>query len=466
MELPLADPTDDRPLTSYEQLLEPFVSAIKPPSEFLCGAEAEKFGVFADFTHLPYEGAGGEGGRGGVADVLADLATRGWAESRESEGGPLLALLRAGASITLEPGSQLELSGAPLADAHLIAHELRAHLAELRPVSERLGVTWLGLGFHPFSKRADYTFVPKLRYGVMKTYLPTRGGHALDMMLRTSTVQANYDFSSEEDAMRKLRLGLALAPVTTAMFANSPFHEGRVFGGKSYRARVWLDVDPDRSGLLPAMWSERATFRDYVEWALDVPMFMIKRDGARVENAGQTFRAFMRDGFAGHRAVVSDFTTHINTVFPEVRLKKTIEVRGADAQSEAMTPTLAALYTGLYYDERALAEACELVRDFTHDEVAESRRLVWQLGLDAPFQGGTLRPLAEKVVAIAEGGLERRARRDPNDATIGDERARLRPLAELVARGECPADALLRDLPAEDDAAFKAEVVRRARFSL
>jgi glutamate--cysteine ligase len=300
----------------------------------------------------------------------------------------------------------------------------------------------------------------------MKTYLPTRGSHALDMMLRTCTVQANYDFSSEEDAMRKLRLGLALAPVTTAMFANSPFYEGRVFGGKSYRARVWLDVDPDRSGLLPAMWSERATFRDYVEWALDVPMFMFKRDGARVENAGQTFRAFMRDGFAGHRALVSDFTTHINTVFPEVRLKKTLEVRGADAQSEAMTPALAALYTGLYYDERALAEACDLVRDFTHDEVAESRRLVWQLGLDAPFRGGTLRPLAEKVVAIAEGGLERRARRDPTDPTIGDERARLRPLAELVARGESPADALLRDLPAEDDAAFKGEVVRRARFSL
>lgn len=458
----MADPTDDRPLTSYEQLLEPFVSAIKPPSAFLCGAEAEKFGVFADFAHLPYEGVG----RGGVADVLEDLATRGWAESRESEGGPLLALLRAGASITLEPGSQLELSGAPLADAHLIAHELREHLAELGPVSERLGVTWLGLGFQPFSKRADYTFVPKLRYGVMKTYLPTRGSHALDMMLRTCTVQANYDFSSEEDAMRKLRLGLALAPVTTAMFANSPFYEGRVFGGKSYRARVWLDVDPDRSGLLPAMWSERATFRDYVEWALDVPMFMFKRDGARVENAGQTFRAFMRDGFAGHRALVSDFTTHINTVFPEVRLKKTLEVRGADAQSEAMTPALAALYTGLYYDERALAEACDLVRDFTHDEVAESRRLVWQLGLDAPFRGSTLRPLAEKVVAIAEGGLERRARRDPTDPTIGDERARLRPLAELVARGESPADALLRDLPAEDDAAFKGEVVRRARFSL
>jgi len=452
----LADTTDDRPLRSFEQLLEPFHAAEKPESEFLCGAEAEKPGVFADFTTFPYEGP-----RGGVATVLHELAARGWKGDREYEGGPLLALLRDGASITLEPGSQLELSGAPLPTTHAIAREMRAHLAEIADVSERLGVTWLGVGFQPFAKRADYTFVPKLRYGVMREYLPKRGAHALDMMLRTSTVQANFDYASEEDAMRKLKVGLALAPLTAAMFANSPFYEGAPFGGKSYRAKVWLDVDPDRSGLVPPVWREGATYRDYVEWALDVPMFMFKRGGQRVENTGQTFRSFMSDGYEGHSAQMGDYTTHLNTLFPEVRLKKTLEVRGADAQSEAMTPALAALYTGLYYDHKALAEAAELVRDHTLDEVTAVRQHVWRLGLDAPFRGETLRPLAEKVVAIAQGGLTRRARLEAGN----DESIHLRPLAAFVERGHSPADALLEGLPTEPSARAK-EIVRRTAFSL
>ncbi len=456
METPLADLVDDRPLTHEEQLLEPFLTAIKPESEFRCGAEAEKPGVLADFSTFPYESP-----KGGVSDVLASLAARGWHEERELEGGPLLALLKDGASITLEPGAQLELSGAPLATTHETASEFRAHLEEIAEPSERLGVTWLGIGFQPFAKRADYTFVPKLRYGVMRAYLPTRGGHALDMMLRTSTVQANYDYSSEEDAMRKLRTGLALAPLTAALFANSPFYEGRAWGGKSFRAKVWLDVDPDRSGLVPTVWREGATFRDYVEWALDVPMFMIKRDGKRVENTGQTFRSFMKDGYQGHRAVMSDYTTHLNTLFPEVRLKKTLEVRGADAQNEALTPALAALYTGLWYDAAALAETVELVRDFTYEETRALREHVPTLALDAPFRGKTLRPLAERVLSIAKGGLERRARR------VGghDETLQLAPLAALVEKGESPADALLRDLP-KNEAELPAAIVARSAFRL
>lgn len=452
----MADATDDRPITSASDLLEPFVAAEKPKSAFLCGAEAEKPGVFDDLSTVPYDGP-----RGGVASILHDLASKGWHEEREYEGGPLLALTKDGASITLEPGSQLELSGAPLPSAHAIAHELRAHLADIAPVSEKLGITWLGLGFQPFAKRADYTFVPKLRYGVMREYLPKRGGHALDMMLRTSTVQANYDYASEEDAMRKLRVGLALAPVTAAMFANSPFYEGAPFGGKSFRAKVWLDVDPDRSGLVPNVWKEGAGYRDYVEWALDVPMFMFKRDGKRIENTGQTFRSFMTDGFEGHKATMGDYTTHLNTLFPEVRLKRTLEIRSADAQSELMSPALAALYIGLYYDETALAAAWDLVRDHTLEEATRVRADVWRLGLDAPFRGGTLRRLAEDVVAIAKGGLSRRA------VVVGgvDETAVLRPLEELVSRGESPADVLLAGLP-EGDEARRREIVRRTAFSL
>lgn len=452
----MADTNDDRPIRSFEQLLEPFAASEKPASEFLCGAEAEKPGVFADFSPFPYEGP-----RGGVSTILNELAGRGWTGDREYEGGPLLALLRDGASITLEPGSQLELSGAPLPTTHAIAKEMRAHLAELAGISERLGVTWLGIGFQPFAKRADYTFVPKLRYGVMREYLPKRGGHALDMMLRTSTVQANYDYSSEEDAMRKLRVGLALSPVTTAMFANSPFYEGAPFGGKSFRARVWLDVDPDRSGLVPPVWKEKSGYRDYVEWALDVPMFMFKRDGHRVENTGQTFRSFMKDGYEGHSAQMGDYTTHLNTLFPEVRLKKTLEVRGADAQSEALTPALAALYTGIYYDEKALAESIELVREHSLAEVTAVREHVWKLGLDSPFRGSTLRPIAEKIIEIAMGGLSRRARMDEGH----DETVHLRALASLVGRGQSPADVLLEGLPT-NDGERKAEIVRRTAFQL
>src|SRR5690606_27497699 len=199
-----------------------------------------------------------------------------------------------------------------------------------------------------------------------RDYLPTRGNLALDMMLRTATVQANFDYVSEADAMTKMRVALRLAPLTTAMFANSPFYEGTPFGGKSYRAKVWLDTDPDRSGLVPVLWKKNASFVDYVEWALDVPMFMFKRNGEKVVNTGQTFRSFWKSGYAGHKATLSDWQTHLNTLFPEVRLKKTIEVRAADAQGANMACTLPALWTGIFYDDKALREAEALCADWTH----------------------------------------------------------------------------------------------------
>ena len=444
---------NDITISRYEDLFVPFTSSEKPETEFRCGAEMEKFGVTAGGAVLPFDGPTS------VRTVMKSLEDGyGWVPESEVKDGPVLALLRNGASITLEPGSQFELSGAPMLQSHEICTEFRNHLSEIRPVSERLGITWLGLGFHPFSKRADYTFVPKQRYGIMRSYLPTRGSLALDMMLRTSTVQGNYDYTGEKDAMRKLRVGLRLSAVTTAMFANSPFYEGKPFGGKSFRAKVWVNMDPDRSGLVPTCWSENATYRDYIEWALSAPMFMFKRGDEMRVNTGQTFRSFFADGFKGEKPIMSDWLTHLNTLFPEVRLKKTIEVRGADSQGAATACALPALYLGIYYDEKALAEAEALTQDFTHDEVEASRQHVWDKGLSAPFRGKTLLPLAQRLLEIAEGGLERRAFKSSKG---NDERVHLARIKTLLAKGQSPADALLENLP---DGDLTEEIIRRSNL--
>jgi glutamate--cysteine ligase len=446
-----AESPSDKPIASYDELLALFHGAIKPAEEFRVGAEMEKFGVYENGDPIPYDG------ERGVHAIMDELAkTKGWTPERESESGPLIALLRNGASITLEPGSQFELSGAPLLHCHEICAEFRGHLAEIAPFSERVGIKWLGVGFHPFARRDQYTMVPKQRYAIMREYLPTRGSLALDMMLRTATVQANYDYSSEDDAMTKMRVGLKLAPLTTAMFANSPFYEGAPFGGKSYRAKVWLDTDPDRSGLVAPLWKRNAKFVDYVEWALDVPMFMFKRDGKKIVNTGQSFRSFFKSGFQGHKPLFSDWQTHLNTLFPEVRLKKTIEVRGADAQGKRLACTLPALWTGIYYDKKALAEADALTADWTFDEVSLTRKEVWQKGLQARFRGQPIAPIAEKLITISEGGLERRGHMSPSGK---DERVHLARLKELVAAGQTPADKLLEGLDHLRD--VRAEIVAR-----
>jgi glutamate--cysteine ligase len=353
--------------------------------------------------------------------------------------------------VTLEPGGQLELSGAQSENVHEVSTELRTHLREIGAVSRSLRIRWLGTGFHPFAKREDFDWVPKQRYRIMRDYLPKRGGHAIDMMLRTCTVQVNLDYASEADAMRKMHVALALAPTTTAMFANSPWKEGRPNGGMTYRGRVWLDVDPDRTGLLPMLWSRGSRFDDLVEWALDVPMFLFKRRERAIANTGQTFRSFMADGFEGERATLEDWRLHLNTLFPEVRLKRTIEIRGADVQTTDMACALPALWTGVLYDEQALAEAEALVDGWTHDEVAASRESVWRDGLRASFRGGKIAPIAERLLTIAEGGLTRRAIVDK--ASGKDERVHLARLRKLVERGQCPADALLEGLDREKDPA-------------
>jgi len=450
-------PPNDKPIERFDELLDVFVSAEKPRTEWRVGAEMEKFGVVAA-TGEPIN----YNGKRGVARILEALADRfGWRRDYEYDGAPLIALVRDGASITLEPGSQLELSGAPLVHAHQVCAEFSAHLRELRVVctdegADEPAIRWLGLGFHPFARRSDLFFVPKQRYGIMREYLPTRGSLAHDMMLRTSTVQANFDYLSEADALKKMRVSLKTAPIITAIFANSPFYEGKPFGGKSYRAKVWLDVDPDRSGLVPGMWKKDASYRDYVEWALDAPMFMVKRGGEKVHNTGQTFRSFWKDGFEGHRALFSDWVTHLNTLFPEVRLKKTIEVRGADAQGATLSCALPALTTGMLYDDDALGELDEMTRDWTLEDVTEARKHVWKEGLGAPFRGGTLKPHAERIMAIASGGLERRHHLS---AAGKDERSHLAKLQEMVAAGRSPADLLLEGLDKATD--LRAEIMKR-----
>lgn len=434
--------TDNRdlvPIRARDDLLRPFEEACKPPAAWHIGPEVEKAGIFdATRMPIPYEG---ERSVLAVLEMLRD--THAWEVEREHEAGPVIALTRRGASVTLEPGGQLELSGAQARTIHEVCTELRQHMREIGPLSRQMGVTWLGVGFQPFARREDYAWVPKQRYGIMREYLPTRGSHALDMMLRTCTVQANYDYASEEDAMRKMRVALALSPATTAIFANSPWVEGKPHGGLSYRGRVWLDVDPDRSGLLPMLWKPEARFADYVEWALDVPMFMFKRDGVKVANTGQRFRSFLDDGFQGHRPTMDDWKTHLNTLFPEVRLKKTIEIRGADAQSTALQCALPALWTGILYDTRALAEAEALVTGWTHDEVAELRTRGWKDGLRATFRGHPLREVAERMIEIAEGGLARRAFKDGRGR---DESLHLARLRKLVEQGKTPADVLLEGM--------------------
>ncbi len=430
-------------LRTEDDLLAPFHAACKPRAQWRIGTEAEKCGVYADGSAVPYEG------ERGVRAVLAELAKLGWEPHREVDGGAILALTRSDASITLEPGAQLELSGAPLHTIHQTRAEMDAHLAEIRAIGERLGIAWLGLGFHPFARREELPWVPKLRYGVMRAYLPTRGAMGLDMMLRTCTVQANLDYASESDAIRKLRVSLRLSPIVAAMFANSPFVERRITGERSHRTRVWLDVDPDRSGLLPFAWDERPMgFSRYVEWVLDCPMFMLKRDGKIVHNTGQTFRAFMRDGYQGATATADDWITHVNSMFPEVRLKRTLEMRSADNQMADLVCALPALWKGLLHDEAALAKAEALVGGLGFDEANGAREAIAVSALRAKLAGREVAAWAADVLAIAEGGLERIGDRD---AAGNDERVHLDALRALVAKGQCPADRVLARIdPAGD----------------
>ncbi len=447
---------DQRPLRTSEDLLELFQHAEKPRFEFRIGTEAEKFAVDSDTgAPLQYEGPRG------ITRIFAALIALGWREDRETAGGPVVALLRGQASITLEPGSQLELSGAAVADIHQTRIELDQHLAELAPVSKEMNLTWLGVGFHPLAKLSELGWVPKQRYPIMRDYLPTKGSGGHDMMQRTATVQANFDFSDEADALRKLVICLKLAPLVNALGANSPFCEGKRSGFKSRRGQVWLNMDPARSGMLPALLrAPKPGYREYVEWALDAGMFLIKRHGASLHNTGQTFRDFMGNGFEGERATFGDWKTHLNTLFPEARLKSTLEVRSSDSLPSRMGCAVPALFTGILYDEQALAEAESFARELDAEQLVAARPALVQLGLEAHVGGRPMRALADRVLEIADGGL---SRRNVRNALGEDERVHLSLLTRLVQSGQTPADALLEGLT-EDSAPTVTELIRRCHI--
>jgi glutamate--cysteine ligase len=442
-------------LTGLDDLLLPFTSSCKPAHEFRVGTEAEKFGVLVESGDpLPFEG------ERGVRRVLAELEQRfGWVGEREYEHGDVIALLRDNASVTLEPGGQLELSGAPHASMHTTCQEFRRHMAELREICEPLGIAWLSLGLHPFAKLDELPRIPKLRYGIMERYLPTRGSRALDMMFRTCTVQANLDYSSEADAVRKLRIGLALQPIVTAMFANSPFYEGRVSGRLCERADVWLHMDPDRTGMLPFAWERDMSFRKYIEWALDAPMFLIKRGAQVLANTHQTFRTFLREGSSGERATQADWKTHLNTLFPEVRLKNTLEMRGADALPTDLICALPSLWKGLMYDERALAQAEQLISPLSASLLQSVRPEIAEKALEARLLGRTLQAWAIDVMEIAQGGLERQAVRNDKGES---EAVHLARLSSLLAEGKTAASVLRSRVSSAPN--FRAAVLEAARI--
>ena len=336
----------------------------------------------------------------------------------------------------------------------------RAHLRELEDISEKLGIVWLGLGFHPFAKTEDLEFVPKLRYGVMREYLPTRGKNGLDMMLRTCTVQANLDYANEEDAIRKLRVSLRLQPIVTAMFANSPFVEGKITGERSHRARVWLDVDNDRSGLLDFAWDDSPMgYRRYIEWVLDVPMFLVKRDGKVVHNTGQTFRRYLAEGWQGVRATQEDWVTHVNSMFPEVRLKRTLEMRGADSLPTDLVCALPALWKGLLYEDHALAAAESLASKIRLEDAKNARADIADHALRAKLGERDVGEWASDVLRIATGGLERLSNLNKSGE---DERIHLARLESMVAKGQSPADALLETI--DPKAPLVEQVLSHARL--
>ena len=447
---------DQRLLRKSDDLLELFSHSEKPASKFRIGTEAEKFAVDSQTgAPLEYDGARG------VTRIFAALVKHGWQEVRETPDGPVISLLRDQHSITLEPGSQFELSGAAVSNIHETRLELDEHLAELADISQEMNLTWLGVGFHPLAKQSDLGWVPKLRYPIMREYLPPLGSGGLDMMRRTATVQANFDFSSEADALKKLVVCLKLAPLVNALGANSPFSEGKLAGYKSRRGLTWLNMDPARSGLLPALLrNPNPGYRDYVEWALDAGMFLFKRHGLVVKNTGQTFRDFMANGYQGERATFGDWKMHLNTLFPEARLKSTLEVRSSDSLPLRLGCAVPALFTGILYDEQALAEADAFARELDVDVLLHSRAALVEHGLAARVGDVPMQKLAERVLEIALGGL---ARRNIQNEHGKDERIHLELLASLVQTGKTPADAIIEGLTLESVPSV-ADVIARCHI--
>jgi glutamate--cysteine ligase len=425
---------DDRPLV-FEDLVRWMADGAKPASEWRVGAEHEKF-VFRlkDHAPVPYEPQG-------IKALLDGLTRFGWAPVYEGEN--VIALERAGASVSLEPGGQFELSGAPLETVHDICEETGNHLNEVKAVADELGLGFLGLGFTPVWTRADVPVMPKGRYKIMRQYMPKVGGLGLDMMFRTCTVQANLDFASEADMVAKFRTSLALQPIATALFANSPFIEGKPSGLVSSRANVWTDTDADRTGMLDFVFEDGFGFETYARYALNVPMYFVKRDGRYIDVAGRSFVDFMDGKLAelpGERPTLKDWADHMTTIFPEVRLKKYLEMRGADSGPWSRLCALPALWMGVLYDDAALAAAWDLCKDWKIEDHERLRADVARVGLKAEIAGRSVRDVAVDLLAIAKLGLKNRNRLSGG---LVDESGYLAELEHIADTGVTPAERLL-----------------------
>jgi glutamate--cysteine ligase len=424
------------PIQGRDDLVRFLEQGSRPPQDFRIGTEHEKFGFHTDdHSPVPYEGPRG------IRALLEGLRRYGWQGLYESE--TLVGLAQDGASVSLEPGGQVELSGAPLETVHDTCREVHAHLEQVRAVGEELGIGFLGLGVSPKWTLAETPVMPKGRYAIMRGYMPKKGRRGLDMMLRTCTVQVNLDFSSEADMVKKMRVGLALQPIATALFANSPFTEGKENGFLSYRSEIWRDVDPERTGMLPFVFESGMGFEAYVDYALDVPMYFLYRDGRYLDVAGHPFRDFLErklPGLAHIEPQMSDWADHLTTLFPEVRLKQFMEMRGADGGPWRRLCALPALWVGLLYDDAALEAAYRLIKDWTREERETLRREVPRRALKTTFRRRTVQDIARDVVRIAQDGLKARARRSGLDA---DESIFLDEIETIAATGITPAEDLL-----------------------
>lgn len=421
-------------IENRQQLIEYLESGCKPKSQWGLGTEHEKFGFTTDdLRPLPYAG------ERGIFAMLKGLEQFGWKPVEEH--GNLIALLDdTGASVTLEPGGQLELSGALLDNVHQTCEEVYNHLKQVKSVAEPLGIAFMGMGFNPKWALKDTQWMPKGRYRIMREYMRKRGNLGQDMMARTCTVQVNLDFSSEADMIRKFQVALALQPIATALFANSPFKEGKPTGYVSYRSHVWEDTDPDRTGMLPFVFDSSMSFERYVDYMLDVPMYFVYHDGEYIDASGQSFRDFLNGKLPvlpGEKPVIKDWEDHLTTAFPEVRLKRYMEMRGADGGPWRKLCALPALWAGLLYDDSALDAAWDLVRDWSMAERLKLRMDAPKLGLKAQIRDRSLQSLSLEVLELASKGLTARNRL----GTSGEnESGFLEPLFANARAGLTPAD--------------------------
>ncbi len=440
MTTPTSDIDESSPrISGKSELVSYFEEGSKPAAQWRVGTEHEKFGfIWEGLKPLPYKG-----GRASILSMLEGLRDRfGWQAIHEGEH--LIGLQKDGASVSLEPGGQFELSGAPLETIHQTCNEVSAHLREVREVADPLGIGFVGLGASPLWSLAETPIMPKGRYHIMMAYMDKVGRLGRQMMFRTCTVQANFDYGSEADMVRKLRVALALQPLGTALFANSPFLEGRPNGFLSYRSHIWTDLDPDRTGMLPFVFEDGFGFERYVDYALDVPMYFVRRGGKYLDASGLSFRDFM-DGklsiLPGERPAMDDFADHLSTIFPEVRLKRFLEMRGSDSGPWERLCAFSAFWTGLLYSQTALDAAWDMAKSWSAPEREAMRQAVRTLGLKTPVPGGgNLQDLGREILAISRSGLRDRARLS---AAGEDESGFLSGLDEIVASGLTPAERLL-----------------------